>query len=201
MSRTFLSRLFFARRALLPVLLPALAMLLLTACASSSAVRAPTPTPTATPPSCTITTPADPAAVLSNAVCRATPIDALSAQTTYDAHAGSVIVHITIRGTVPVTDDEIAGAQERAKVVTFEAQQAIWTSGVALKMATVAVLGPVQDEYDNYVNDVYSASYLGGATAAKIEWSTADADATWDRYDGVFLRPSFQLVDSVPGAP
>jgi hypothetical protein len=139
--------------------------------------------------------------MLSNAVCHASPFDAVSAQTTYDAQARSAIVHITIKGTVPVTDDEIAGAQERAKVVTFEAQKAIWTSGVPVKTATVAILGPVQDEYDNYVNDVYAASFLGAATAATINWSTVDADAAWQRYDGVFLRPSFQLVDSVPGAP
>ncbi len=194
-------RAILARRALSPHLLLALAVLLLTACASSSAARSSTPTPTATPPPCTISTSADPVAVLSNAVCRASPIDALSAQTTYDAHAESAIVHVTIRGTVPVTDDEIAGAQERSKVVTFEAQKALWTSGVALKTSTVAVLGPVQDEYDNYVNDVYAASYLDSVTAATIDWPLAAADATWDRYDGVFLRPSFQLVDSVPGAP
>jgi hypothetical protein len=77
----------------------------------------------------------------------------------------------------------------------------LWTSGVALQQATVIVFGPVLDEYDNLTTDVYGASVLNGPTATRLDWATMTADSAWDRFDGTFLRPSFGVVDSVPGAP
>jgi uncharacterized membrane protein len=124
-----------------------------------------------------------------------------SVQTAYDAQAASVTVTVTVGGAVPLTDQQISAAQELTKTLSLREQQAMWGSGVTLKEAKVMVFGPTQDEYADIIAQPYGSALLEAATAANIVWANLSADNAWDRYDSVYLRPTFDVVDDVPVAP
>ena len=126
---------------------------------------------------------------------------AQAVQTAYDAQAASVTVTVTLGGAVPLTDQQISAAQELTKAISLREQQAMWGSGVTLKEAKVMVFGPTQDEYANIVAQPYGSVVLDAATAANLAWAKLSADSAWDRYDSVYLRPTFDVVDDVPVAP
>src|SRR5690242_2340885 len=62
-------------------------------------------------------------------------------ETTYDARAHALTLVATLEGVVPRTPTEIAAAQERSKVLCFQAQRTVWTSGIALNRVTITLLG------------------------------------------------------------
>lgn len=132
---------------------------------------------------------------LTRRVCQAAGDQVLSAQTTYNPQDGSVKVNLRLGGTVPMTDDRVSAMQELTKAICLREQQAVWTSGVALKDATVTVLGPTQDEYANIVDGPYGAAELDATTAAGFNWASLSADSAWNRYDYAFLRPYYVLFD------
>jgi len=105
---------------------------------------------------------------------------------------------LTIAGLVPITSAAIAAAQERSKVLCFEAQHAIWTSGVALKAVTVAILGPYLDPYDGLTTQPYASTYLTARTATTFTWAKLSADSAWGKYDSTFLRQGFDPTDGQP---
>jgi hypothetical protein len=118
--------------------------------------------------------------------------------TTYAAADRTATVTVTIGGRVPTTATAIAAAQERSKVLCFQAQRAVWTSGVALHTATVAVLGPYLDPYLGPTTASYASAYLTAMTAATFSWSTLSPDSAWGQYDSNFLRPGFNPSDGRP---
>ena len=124
-----------------------------------------------------------------------------SVQTAYDAQVTSVTVTVTVGGAVPLTDQQINTAQELTKAISLREQQAMWGSGVTLKAVKVMVFGPTQDEYADIVAQPYGSAVLAAPTAASFIWANLSADSAWDRYDSVYLRPTFDVVDDVPVAP
>jgi hypothetical protein len=122
-------------------------------------------------------------------------------QTVYDAQAASVTVTVTVGGAVPLTNQQISAAQELTKALSLREQQAMWGSGVTLKNVKVMVFGPTQDEYADIIAQPYGSAVLDAATAASFVWANLSADSAWDRYDSVYLRPTFDVVDDVPVAP
>ena len=91
----------------------------------------------------------------------------------------------------PAWKDDFAQAQAAAKDACFEAQSALWTSGVALQSVTVTALGQAPDDYDNMITSAYAAATLTSAHASAIQWATTTADEAWPRYDNTFLRPTY----------
>jgi len=126
---------------------------------------------------------------------------AQSLQTAYDAQAASVTVTVTVGGAVPLTDQQISAAQELTKAISLREQQAMWGSSVTLKQVKVMVFGPTQDEYADIIAQPYGSAVLAAPTAASFIWANLSADSAWDRYDSVYLRPTFDVVDDVPVAP
>jgi hypothetical protein len=118
----------------------------------------------------------------------------------YTAADHTAMVTVTIAGSVPTTSAQIAAAEERSKVLCFQAQQAIWTSGVALSAATVAVVGPYLDPYLGPMAAPYASAQLTAQTAATFAWATLSPDSAWGRYDSTFLRPGFNPSDGQPTA-
>jgi hypothetical protein len=126
---------------------------------------------------------------------------AQSVQTSYNAQTATVNVTVTIGGAVPLTHQQISAAQELTKAISLHEQQAMWVSGVSLKEVKVMVMGPTQDEYANIVAQTYGSAVLNATTASQFDWANLSADSAWDRYNSVFLRPTFDVVDDVPVAP
>jgi hypothetical protein len=126
---------------------------------------------------------------------------AQAVQLAYDTQAASVTVTITVGGAVPLTNQQISAAQELTKALSLREQQAMWGSGVTLKNVKVMVFGPTQDEYADIIAQPYGSAVLDAATAASFVWANLSADSAWDRYDSVYLRPTFDVVDDLPAAP
>jgi hypothetical protein len=124
-----------------------------------------------------------------------------SVQTAYDGQTASVTVTVTLGGAVPLTRQQISAAQEMTKSISLREQQAMWGSGVSLKGVKVMVFGPTQDEYANIIAQPYGSAVLHAATVASFVWANLSADSAWDRYDSVYLRPTFDVVDDLPAAP
>jgi hypothetical protein len=118
--------------------------------------------------------------------------------TAYQPRDHTALVTVTIGGLVPTTPTAIAAAQERAKVLSFQAQRALWTSGVSLTGATVAVLGPYLDPYNGPTIAPYTSAYLTAHTAATFAWANLSPDTAWTKYNSTFLRPGFAPADGVP---
>lgn len=112
-------------------------------------------------------------------------------QVTYDANDRSVVVSVVVGGNVPNTDATISVAQEQVKTICFRAQQALWTSGTAFSKVTIAISGPILDQYAAHINGAYGAALLTAANAAHFVWSSLTPDAAWGKYDSVFLRPDY----------
>lgn len=112
-------------------------------------------------------------------------------ETTYDAGSQTIKVTATV-GAFP----NVSTAQERVKVICFRTQEALWTSGISLREATVTVLGPLLDDYGDSITDAYGVADLMTATAARFEWGTLSADGAWNTYDRVWLRQSYDPYHS-----
>ncbi len=109
---------------------------------------------------------------------------------TYAPTSASATVGLTLVWQ-PAWKLHFAQAQAVAKVACFEAQSALWTSGMALQHVTVTVLGQAPDDYDNMIISAYAAATLTSARASVIQWGTTTADQAWSRYDETFLRPTY----------
>ena len=150
---------------------------------------------------CAATTAATTQDALARRACAAIGNQAQAVRTSYNAHDASVHITVTIGGAVPLTSQQISAAQELTKALSLREERAMWTSGVSLKDVKVTVMGPTQDEYANIVAQPYGVAMLDAPTAARFDWASLSADSAWDRFDGVYLRPTFDVVDDVPAAP
>ena len=110
------------------------------------------------------------------------------------------MVTVTIAGLVPTTSAQVAAAQERSKVLCFQAQHAVWTSGIGLRAATVAIVGPYLDPYVGPTTAPYASAYLTSQTAANFAGAALSPDSAWGKYDSTFLRPGFNPMDGEPAA-
>lgn len=152
-----------------------------------------------TGPSATVA--ASPQSQLARRACQAAGNQALAVQTVYSAQDTAVKITITVGGAVPLTKQQISAATEMTKTICRQEQQAMWVSGVSLKEVRVIVMGPTQDEYADIIAQVYGSVVLDAATAAHLDWASLSADSAWNRYDTVYLRPTFDVVDDLPAAP
>lgn len=114
---------------------------------------------------------------------------------TYDTQKQAANVTLTVTGLVPNTDARVATAYALVKTLTFKAMPVLWSSGVELREVTLIVLGPIQDEYDDIINDWYGVVVVEAATAQRIAWASATADTAWSMYDQNNLRYQFELFD------
>jgi hypothetical protein len=87
--------------------------------------------------------------------------------------------------------DHFAEAQDVAELACYQAQAALWTSGLKLSGVTVIVLGNTVDDYADPIVAAYAASVMSAASAKYIEWSAISATQAWAKYDYVFLRPTY----------
>ena len=113
-------------------------------------------------------------------------------EASYDAQHSTVVITITVSNGVPNTDARVAATYELVKLVTFEAQQALWKSGTALREATVVVQGLQLDEYGSQIVDAYSSAIVEASTAQRLDWVRLSVDHAWDSYDHTWLREYFQ---------
>lgn len=113
----------------------------------------------------------------------------------YDAQKQTTTVTLTVAGLVPNTDARVAAAYALVKLLTFKAMPALWSSGVGLREVTLIVLGPIQDEYNDIVNDWYGVVVVEAATAQRIAWASLSPDTAWTMYDQNNLRYRFELFD------
>jgi hypothetical protein len=116
-------------------------------------------------------------------------------ETTYAAQHATVQVTITLGGTTPNTSVKVHAAQELTKAFCLMAEQALWTSGVALDEVTVTVQGPYQDPYSGLITAAYGVATVEARTAQRLSWTTTSIDAAWQAYDHVFLREIFETTD------
>jgi hypothetical protein len=110
---------------------------------------------------------------------------------TYDAQSEALELTATLAGGVPRTEAEISAAQEHVKLLCFRAQRAEWTSGNPLRSVTVTILGPTLDDYADVTTGPYGAAVLTSTTAATLIWSSLSTDSAWQRYDRVWLAPTY----------
>jgi hypothetical protein len=176
-------------------------VVLLAACSASGQTAKKAKPVVAGCPAAATSASASPQDVLTRRACQAAGDQALSVQTVYSAQATTVKITVTVGGAVPLTKQQISAAEEMTKTTCRQEQQAIWASGVMLKEVTVTVMGPTQDEYADIVAQVYGSVVLDAPTATHLDWANLSADSAWDRYDAVYLRPTFDVVDDVPVAP
>src|SRR5258708_17764490 len=110
---------------------------------------------------------------------------------TYDTQDEALELTATLAGSVPRTEADIQAAQEHVKLLCLRAQQAEWTSGNPLRSVTVTILGPTLDDYADVTTGPYGAAVLTSATAAALAWGSLSADSAWQRYDRVWLAPTY----------
>ncbi|HEX8983208.1 MAG TPA: hypothetical protein VF792_10590 [Ktedonobacterales bacterium] len=113
----------------------------------------------------------------------------------YDAQKQTANVTLTVTGLVPNTDARVAAAYALVRTLTFKAMRALWSSDVGLREVTLIVLGPIQDEYDEIINDWYGVVVVEATTAQRIAWTSMSADTAWSMYDQNNLRYRFELFD------
>jgi hypothetical protein len=110
---------------------------------------------------------------------------------TYDTQGEALELTATLVGGVPRTEADIQAAQEHVKLLCLHAQQAEWTSGNPLRSVTVTILGPTLDDYADVTTGPYGAAVLTSTTAATLAWDGLSADSAWQRYDRVWLAPTY----------
>jgi hypothetical protein len=113
----------------------------------------------------------------------------------YDAQKQTATATIIVTGDLPNTNARMAAAYALVKRITYQVMPALWSSGVALREVTVIVLGPIQDEYADIINDWYGVAVVEATTAQRIQWASVSPDAAWAMYDQHNLRISFELFD------
>lgn len=109
---------------------------------------------------------------------------------TYQEAPGVAVALVTLKWK-PAWKTDFPSAQSRAKIVCYQTQAALWTSGVPMSKVTVTALGQALDDYGDIITSAYAVATLTSAHASEIHWSATTADAAWSRYDEVFLRPLY----------
>jgi hypothetical protein len=173
-----------ASRALMAI---ALLGLLTTGCASASTGSARQPAASAT------SVPTAPPTTEGRLALRVRQAEGAAAKTlalAYHQATATVDVTVTLRWT-PTWKTEFAKAQTAAKSACYEAQAALWTSGVALSNVTVTVLGQALDDYGEIITGAYAAATMTSAHASATQWASTSPDTAWSLYDEVFLRPLY----------
>jgi hypothetical protein len=87
--------------------------------------------------------------------------------------------------------DHFSEAQNAAETTCYEAQDALWTSGLALRQVTVTTLGNTVDDYADPIVAAYAACVLSAPNAKNVVWSAISPAQAWTKYDVVFLRPTY----------
>ena len=176
--------------------------LLVSGCAMSSGHLPAKTTPacgTAPTPAATLSIPDRISAATEQATC-----NQLHGLTAIYQQAGEVAqITGTISGVIPRTSSQISAAQERVKVLCFQIERALWTSGIPVQDVTVTILGPVFDDYFDQVTSWYGTAALAAAAAAQVDWHSVSADQAWAMFARTLLRvdyDSFQLWDQTPVA-
>ena len=155
-----------------------LAMLVLAGCGTlTSRLPNKKPTPAATPTT-------DQRIIM--LVHRATGKKAADGTIAYDATAESVNVIATV-----ATFSSVTAGQEIVKVLCFQIQEALWTSGIPLKQVNVTVEGPVYDIYGDLSISGYGGALVSAGTAAKLAWASLSPDSAWSDYDAMWLSPTY----------
>lgn len=182
--------------------------LVIAGCASgagSGATAGARMTPTTTVPPLVLTPTAPPASPMSAMLAAlaqgAVGAAARAVTVTYDTSSEQATVTVTITGDLPNTDARIAAAYARVKVLSFQEENALWTSGLPLRQVMVIIMGPTQGEYADIVDGWYGIVVVGEATARRIPWTSATPDGVWSAYDQSWLRTRFDLFDDIPPAP
>ncbi|HZC04043.1 MAG TPA: hypothetical protein VE338_00225 [Ktedonobacterales bacterium] len=107
-------------------------------------------------------------------------------------HQATSTVDVTVTlGWTPIWKTEFAKAQTAAKLACYEAQAALWTSGIALNKVTVTVLGQALDDYGQIITGAYAVATMTSAHASATQWTSTSPDTAWSLYDEVFLRPLY----------
>jgi hypothetical protein len=153
-------------------------LLALVGCATSTAVKtsAPSATPTAV-----VSGP------LASVVAPAAGPLAQRVVTEYDTGAQQAKITLTV-GAAP----DVATAQARVMMLSFQVQRAVWANNPALHEVKVIVLGPIRDDYANIIDDAYGVSDVFAPTAATLSWSALTPESAWSRYDSTWLRASYK---------
>jgi hypothetical protein len=116
-------------------------------------------------------------------------------EATYDASKQAATLTVTIAGTTPFTDEQIATAHNRVKVICYWVMSALWSSGAPLREVTAIVLGPMQDAYANIISDWYGVAVVGASDASRIDWPGVGPYTAWGLYDQAMLRVRFDVPD------
>jgi hypothetical protein len=119
-------------------------------------------------------------------VLRAIGKNAAHSTTTYDSTAETVVVIATV-----ATFSGVTAAQEIVKVLCFQIQKALWTSGTPLKQVNTTVEGPVYDIYGDLTISGYGGALLNAGTATRLAWTILSPDSAWTDYDSMWLTPTY----------
>lgn len=87
--------------------------------------------------------------------------------------------------------DHFAEAQGVAETACYDAQAALWSSGLTLSGVTVTVLGNTVDDYADPIVAAYASCVMSARTAKSVTWSAISPTQAWSKYDVVFLRPTY----------
>lgn len=123
----------------------------------------------------------------------------VSSEVTYDANAQKLEVTGTLNGDVPLTTAQVDAAYAVVKTLSFQAQRAVWTSGIPLKDVVVIIQGPAFDDYADLYTTWYGVADLKADKAARLSWTSLTPETAWNAYDTVVLRLRFQ--PAVVGIP
>jgi hypothetical protein len=122
-------------------------------------------------------------------------------QAVYQQPAEKALITGTVSNAVPRTPAQISAAQEKVKMLCFQVQRALWSSGISLQEITVTILGPVFDDYFDQIISWYGTASLEAGAAAQVDWRNLTVDAAWNRFQRTQLRVdfgSFQLYGTTP---
>lgn len=80
---------------------------------------------------------------------------------------------------------------QEIKLECFDAQKALWTSGVASKISdvTMGVSMDVIDQYGKQSVQIVATCELSKDTAQKFVWGNLTDDSAWEVYDNTFIAP------------
>lgn len=168
----------------------------LSACAAGAYSTARVVTPTAAPRPTVVSTPtpppdpSTPQGRMTALVIDAVGAEAKAVTLTYTPSSGDVTVDLTLNWS-PDWKAHFDRAQASAKLACYQAQAALWRSGVSLEQVAVVVMGQVLDDYSSVITSAYAAAVMSAQTARGVDWTAVSAAQAWQAYDTVFLRPTY----------
>jgi hypothetical protein len=149
-------------------------------CASSPSTSAQTPTP------------ATPQGHLSARIDQILAGSHATQQISSNEMQRTLAVTITLSDPVPRFAPDILRTQEHVKSLCFQIQRSVWTTrDLSPTQVTVAVLGPIYDDYAELITRGYGGAILSSARASQLAWASLDADSAWGYYDQTWLSSEF----------